>query len=432
MRQVSIAALLGVSTVAGLMAPAQAVNISYETVVTSDPASQGGKVLTMPVNLPGTPASGISQSAREFSVPSIDKQNLVFVAKTDQVSLNNAAGDGQVKVNAISLFRLSPTKTDVVDAQMEVIAPDGLISITYDFDLPDISGINIGYIQSRTDDRSGNPDVTLKVNLWQGTARPGKPRTFASCQFGRLDRNTPLGNAVTVGTKLTIAGGMNSCPVVDPSDQVSALTQAIAGSDQLTTLADGTTLNPESGTPLPLDFRNPVAKGPNVLFSDGNLYLSKSGVLSTIVEIGQELPDANGKLKFLFGNDFDVRGIVFAGSGEKTGIYFQSGGNLTTVAKEGDPVPGESRTFKSLQEPKISGGNILFTESLSNGVVPVKNLYVRYGGQITKVIGTNSQIKGKTVASFSTGKRPISGNTIVFAVKFTDGNGSVVKAKLSP
>jgi hypothetical protein len=342
-------------------------------------------------------------------------------------------GDGKVNVNNISLLRLSSAgQTDLIDGQTELSQTSGAEISRYDFDFPDISGINVGYVRSRIDFNPNDQDITLDVNLWQAATRQGKAKTLSSCKFNRRDLFQPLSKAVTVGTKLTIAGGINGCPVIDPSFQTPALTQGIAGSTQLTTLANGTTRIPGTAATLPLKFKNPVAKGPNVLFSDENLYLSKSGVLSTIATIGQDLPNGNGKLQFLCGNDFDVQGVVFCGIGTTTGIYFKRNQVLTTVVAKGAQVPGENRTFGALEDPKISGSNILFTEFLSGGETPLRNLYVKYGGKITKVIGTNSPLKGKTVASFTVGKRPISGDTIVFAVKFTDGNGSVVKAKLSP
>jgi hypothetical protein len=438
MRQVSIATVLMAASILGMVAPAQAVKVTYSTLVTSDPASQGGRKFTIPVFSPKQPTVKVNKVAKRFLTPSIDRQRVIFGAKTDPVSFGTAGQ--KFDVNASGLFYEFSGDLKTVDSRMEINddVNQPTPTITNNYDSPDIEGVNVAYSRRSFEFNNTSFIGTISVNLWRSTSPTKTQVLVGGCKYNFSTSNTPTPDPVTVGgDRVTIlAGKTNGCPVMQ-SDKKIALVQGTVGSSNLTTLVDGKTKIPGTSKPFSLNFTEPVAKGSNVLFSnDGGLYLFKGGKLSTIVKPDQVLPGGDGKLGGLVRSDFDGNTVVFSGIttfNAIPGIYVKTGQTVTKVARTGEPIPGGNRNFYDLSGVKISGSTILFTESGKNGSSDRgTSLYVRYGGKITKLVSEGDRFKGKTIALISLGKRPLNGDTIVFALEFTDGNGSVVKAKLSP
>jgi hypothetical protein len=145
MRQVSIVTVLMAASIVGMVAPAQAVKVTYSTLVTSDPASQGGKKFTIPVFSPKQPTVKINKVAKQFSAPSIDQQGVIFVAKTDPVPFGTAGR--KFDVNAVGLFYEFSGDLKTVDSRMEI--NDDITQpyppVTTNYDSPDIEGVNVAY-----------------------------------------------------------------------------------------------------------------------------------------------------------------------------------------------------------------------------------------------------------------------------------------------
>jgi hypothetical protein len=149
--------------------------------------------------------------------------------------------------------------------------------------------------------------------------------------------------------------------------------------------------------------------------------------LSLLFSPGQQLPGLGKFLEFC-GSDFDGKNIVVCGRDKdyNSGIYLKVGNQFKAIATPNKQVTAEKSKSSRYETPKISGDYILFTSSLG----PTLHIYVQYKDKITKVISEGGMIKGKKVAAIALGKRPISGNQVVFAARFEDGTSSIIKAKL--
>ncbi|NJM48686.1 MAG: hypothetical protein HC860_23060 [Alkalinema sp. RU_4_3] len=436
MRIISIAAFFTASLL-GAASAAQAAKVTFETLVSTDIKTHGGQSILVPLS------PGIKLPIFEYRSPSIDRQDVVFVglsrsfvSKTEKDAAGKTidthlSSTGLYYHNALNRKPLLITKeiNKFVQFRGGMDISDG----SYDYRSIDIQDKQVAatkrftQITNQSDGRIGPWSDTTSLLFWQQGRR--EVLSLGGCTYSvREGGGQPSGDGVSLGfgNGVLSTGSQEGCPTTfAPSPYRENVEQLIShwSLDRQQILYRAKS-NPDD---LLLDEPSVSARGNAVVFFDKNLYLQREGILTTLVAIGQVLPSL-GKVQGFCGSDFDGKSIVFCGRSEsyETGIYLKVGDRLTTVVTTRTQVPGQRRTFSGFLHPKVSGDNILFMESDDS------NVYVQFKRQqIVRIVGIGSIINGKTVAHVNLGKRPISGNLVVFAVIFQDGSSSIVKAKLS-
>jgi hypothetical protein len=435
MRSISIAAVF--CTAILVVAPtAQAVKVTFETLVSTDTKTHGGQSILVPISL------GVNQPIFEYRSPSIDRQDVVFVgmsrsfvSKTERDASGKTidthlSSTGLYYHNSLNRKPLLITKeiNKFVQFRDGMDISDG----SYDYRSIDIKDKQVAatkrftQINNQSDGRIGPWIDTTSLLFWQQGRK--EILSLGGCTYSvREGGGNPSGDGVSLGfgNGVVSTGSQEGCPTTfAPSPYRENVEQFIShlSSDKQQILYRSNS-NPDD---LLLDEPSVSARGNAVVFFDKNLYLQKDGILTTLMAIGQALPGL-GKIQGFCGSDFDGKNIVFCGRSEsyETGIYLKVGSQLKTVVTPRTQVPGQKRTFSGVRSPKVSGENILFMESDDS------NVYVKFQQQIVRIVGSGSRINGKIVTHVNLGKRPISGNQVVFAVIFQDGSSSIIKAKLS-
>ena len=178
--------------------------------------------------------------------------------------------------------------------------------------------------------------------------------------------------------------------------------QLTVGSSAPATIVDNTTLLPHGklvsdfGGGLSSGFGSGVRRQPNI-----------------------PTPIVNANTVFFFANDSDGEG----------GLYTRRDTGLRTIIRQGTVVPdiGPVQSFGGIG---ISGINQAF--SIREGRTQTA-LVMRTGGQILKVFKLGDSIDGKQIAAFNPlGTQFLSGRSIVFIVRFTDGSSGIYRAQATP
>jgi hypothetical protein len=440
MRSLSIAALI----IAAIASEAQAVKVTIETLVSTDTKTHGGQSMVVPFM--GGNNQTINQPIFEYRAPSIDRHDVVFVAMSHSfVSKTEKDASGktiETHISSTGLYHLPQISTlrrppALITREINkfVRFRDGLdiSDQSYDYRSIDIKNKQVAatklfsQITNQSDGRIGPWSDTTSLLFWQQGRK--EVLSLGGCTYSvREGGGAPSGDGVSLGlgpSTVLSTGSQAGCPSsFAPSPYRENVEQLISqlSLDEKQILYRA----PSSPDELLLDEPSLSARGNTVVFFDKNLHLQKNGTLDTILSIGQPLPDL-GKIQGFCGSDFDGENIVFCGRSQsyETGIYLKVGNQFKTIATSRTKVPGQQRTFSGVRTPKVSGENVLFMESDDS------NVYVKFQNQIARIIGRGSVINGKTVTHVNLGKRPISGNQVVFAVIFQDGSSSIVKAKLS-
>jgi hypothetical protein len=452
MRSISIAAVF--FTAGLVVAPAaQAVKVTFETLLSTDTKTMGGQSITMPFTLNN---KVLNQPIISYGSPSIDKQDIVFSAQSaDFISKTEKDATGKIlntHTSGLGLYALY--RGDSFDGKPFLITRDtgkaftipaspgryaNEIMESYTYRAIDIKDKNVAatklfersefspdfYVGSQ----SGGREDTATVLLWQPKRSRKEVLILGSCKyevrsgFGGIVSGD--GVSLLGTTDVVITGAVGGCPAnfgtdVNTSDQV--ISQLSAGKKQVLYQAK------LGSDDVSVSSASVSARGNAIVFVDRNmLYSRQNGQVSPLFSPGQ-LPGLGKFLEFC-GSDFDGKNIVVCGRDENynSGIYLKVGNQFKAIATLNKQIADGNSKFSRYETPKISGEYILFTSSLG----PTLDVYVQYKDKITKVISEGEMIRGKKVTSITLGKRPMSGNQVVFAARFEDGTSSIIKAKLS-
>jgi hypothetical protein len=454
MRNISIAAVFFTASISGVAPAAQAIKVTFETLVSTDTKTQGGQSISMPFTLNN---KVLNQPIISYGSPSIDKQDIVFSAQSaDFISKTEKDATGKIlntHTSGLGLYALyqgdsfdnkpflivrDTGKTFTIPASPSHYANEIMESYSYraiDIKDKDVAATKIFDRSEFSPDfyvgsQSGGRDETATVLLWQPKRNRKEVLILGSCKY---EARSGFGGTVSEdGVSLAgdmsaiITGSGGGCPanfgkdVYNRGDQV--ISQLSVGKKQILYQA-------KLGSDyVSLSSASVSARGNGTVFTDrSRLYSRQNGQLRSLFSPGQQLPGLGKFLEFC-GSDFDGKNIVVCGRDEdyNSGIYLKVGNQFKAIATLNKQVAGNNK-FSRYESPKISGEYILFTSSLG----PTLHVYVQYKDKITKVISEGEIIKGKQITSITLGKRPISGNHLVFAAQFEDGTSSIIKAKLS-
>ena len=198
------------------------------------------------------------------------------------------------------------------------------------------------------------------------------------------------------------------------------------------------TLTPPPGRPTPLaHFASPLFDDGNAAFIGyepdvtGGVYLATPSQTFQLAKQGDLAPGAPWRF-LLFGEvSIDGTDVAFRGSSDflqnNSGIYFWSGGALTTIADHSTPVPGAPGRFDYFFTTSVSEGNVLFLARSAD----TWGLYVWSQGELIKVIRRGDTLGGQQVHGVSISPESFSGTRIVFQAS-TSAGWAVYVADLAP
>ena len=290
-----------------------------------------------------------------------------------------------------------------------------------------------------------------------------------------IDQSTILpgdtSNFTTFGGDLSIKGNNVAFYGGSSSENVALFTNA------------GGTLQRvvDSSTPLPEVTSNlDSLSNADVVFAsstsvDNTIYNWRSGIYTYSGGVIKKIVDPatimlGGRTDLQFGNPVRVDGndlafsVISSSNQPSTAIYTIVDGKVSLVADTNTPVPGGIGNFESVAG-FIAGFNI-GTLSLDQGNVaflgrdvvgfteipgpicpprqscpgPIRvpvtriGIYTTLGGSLTKVIAEGEQLDGKIIAPsyLGTSNQMLSGNSLVFSVRFTDGSSGIYQADFAP
>ncbi len=172
-------------------------------------------------------------------------------------------------------------------------------------------------------------------------------------------------------------------------------------------------------------FSHPPIDGGHIAFRAASesprqrgVYTSIGSVLDVAANLETPIPEGEGNFVFLSAEISIERGsVAFRGEGVnfQRGIYTNLTGELTKVADLGDPVPGGTGNFTSVEYPWIDGGRVLFTGEGANGQ---QGIYIFQDGINSLVVDRNTPIPEGTGTFtdflFNASQPSISGEYVAF------------------
>lgn len=239
----------------------------------------------------------------------------------------------------------------------------------------------------------------------------------------------------------------------------------------------------DSSTPLPevtsnfdslsnadVVFASSTSLDGTILNWRSGIYTYSGGVIKKIVDPATIMLGGRTDLNFsardpIVDNDDIAFSVVSYSNQPSQAIYTIVDGKVSLVADTNTPVPGGIGNFVTLAGLNVGGFNfgglsldqgsvafvggdlVGFTEipgpicpprqSCPGPIrVPVfrNGIYTTLGGSLTRVIAEGEQLDGKVIAPYYLGvsRQMLSGNSIAFSVRFTDGSSGIYRADFVP
>jgi formylglycine-generating enzyme required for sulfatase activity len=253
--------------------------------------------------------------------------------------------------------------------------------------------------------------------------RGGQLTTIAKVGDSMPSTGSPI---VHVYPDLAISG---STVVFGATDAGGTSAILMASGGALTTVAktgDMTSLGPlESLVPSPAISGNSVAFAATAGDGTRGIFASSGGELTTIFKVGDPAPvgvftsffqegismGTDGKVTFLANYDLGTRSGIFTAGG---------GGELTTVVKTGDVLPGVGASYL-LGGPSMAGDEVAFYALVSGGPsapYPQSTFFLRKGSEPIQRIASVAELPGTSggsPASIGMGRFGFSGYRLAFS-----------------
>jgi hypothetical protein len=175
-----------------------------------------------------------------------------------------------------------------------------------------------------------------------------------------------------------------------------------------------------------LDRRVVARKGEAVFWGDGSLYRFAAGAAHRFVD-ATSFTD-------LFVFDFDGDTTAFFARTEETGlgVFRRKDGVVTLEAQHLAPAPGGGHFFldpRNHNDVSVHDGHIVF--SSGGGAVTLPDaIYSDLGGSLQRIVGAGDGVLGQIVRNVSIGPDALSGHQIAFWASFTNGNSGIFVASL--
>ncbi|GET38530.1 DUF7453 family protein [Microseira wollei] len=200
------------------------------------------------------------------------------------------------------------------------------------------------------------------------------------------------------------------------------------------------------------------------------IYTYTGGVIKKIVDPATIMLGGRTDLNFSAGqplvdNDDIAFSVVSYSNQPSTAIYTIVDGKVSLIADTNTPVPGGIGNFfnlaglnvgsfnfggLSLDQGSVAfvGGDLVGFREFPGPICsprqfcpgPIRfpeirnGIYTTLGGSLTRVIAEGEQLDGKVIAPYYLGvsRQMLSGNSLVFSVRFTDGSSGIYQADFVP
>ncbi|NJL37256.1 MAG: PEP-CTERM sorting domain-containing protein [Leptolyngbyaceae cyanobacterium RM2_2_4] len=366
-----------------------------------------------------------------------------------------------------SVYAISFNFTKIADTSTPI--PGSTATFT-EFQAPSISGNNVAFLGRGSGFQEGiyiSLENELDKVADNSTSIPGSSDSFF---FNFSDPSISGSNVAFSGT-------------VDGGSRTGIY---LSANRALKVVADFNTPIP-NGNGNFTSFNPPDLSGDSVAFlgSDGEgrsgIYIDDGTQLTTIADFNTPIPGGTGNFTGFLSRGLSESGVAFLGVDRnfQSGIYTNIGGSLAVVADRNTLDPASAANFTDFfTAPALSGDNVAFggisvgydgagiytkvgsqlnvvaTNSLDRGVTEFINflsipsisgsntafltgfgsaIYTDVGGSFARLIGRNDTLNGKTLASvdFSSNSNGLSGDSLAFLARFSDGSQGIFRADLS-
>jgi hypothetical protein len=370
----------------------------------------------------GAAVPGSDRPLVELTAPAISGQNIAFLGSAATVTTTAPDPSGEITTTSklagvYSLFGGKVGKIREVETQFikRTNATGGRYT-NYKLSAPAIYHRDVAFTEDEIiGNTSSVPNGTAK--LW--VLRSGQLSTLRSCNHSLRSGLSYLPGSPDLNQTDVVVAGSDGCP--------------LGPQNSLTRFRQGTRETLRKPTENGADVVSPKISGENILFSKLNLYLAQSGQLINVFQVGQPAPSKRFTAAGLCGYDIQGNRIVFCVTAGDKGseIALKVGNQVKPIITDAMTVPGESRKFSNLSSPSISGENILFVENdvIEFNVSTIKAVYVKRGDKILKIVGVGTVLNGATVTELNLGTSPISGEQVVFGATLSNGKSALVKAQ---
>ncbi len=196
-----------------------------------------------------------------------------------------------------------------------------------------------------------------------------------------------------------------------------------------------------------LDSNNIAFWGLDSNFEQSGIYTSIDGAINVVADTNTLIPGSSSNFgAFSFSTpSIDGDTVAFRGGGYDpdtfetlaNGIYISQGGMLDIVADLNTFLPNSNAKFCQF-DPFISldNNNLVFGGSGCDPVTGsylVGGIYAKFNDNLVKVIDFDDSLDGKEVSeALYTGSNALSGDSIAFWVRFTDGSDAIYLAQAVP
>ena len=166
-----------------------------------------------------------------------------------------------------------------------------------------------------------------------------------------------------------------------------------------------------------VDSNNPENAGPAIFISD-------DGTLSEVVRENLPAPDGHGKFTYLGVHVLNNAGqIAFAGGSHdgktfREGVFLHDGNTVSTLAREGQPIPNSMGTFG--EDPAVigigNGGHVAFYAELEGSPNDGNGLFLASNGSVAPIALPGQQAPQSAQPFFSVGgvSKPNSAGQVAF------------------
>lgn len=170
---------------------------------------------------------------------------------------------------------------------------------------------------------------------------------------------------------------------------------------------------------------------------DQGVYKSVGGVLELVADESSAVPGGMGNLNSFTHVRIDGQTVAFRSRGGR-GIYAtRATGELRAVADENTPIPSGDSNFTGFSQFSAQGGKVAFQGYDRNLSGPgngssYEGLFLEQAGKHWKITDIYEDLDGKEIWNYRIDHRGLSGDALLFRVKFLDKSEAVFLAQWDP
>ena len=168
-------------------------------------------------------------------------------------------------------------------------------------------------------------------------------------------------------------------------------------------------------------------------FRPGFLYRTRGAAVEVVADPSTPFP-GGGFFDFVDEVPSFAQGMIaFDGSNGmgSGGIIVDTGSGFRLAVEGGTPVPGSSEVFTLFRQMSLDSGRVAFDGIFGQPPNSTRGLFVESNGTIIPVVALGDMLDGKLISQFAIDSRALSGNELVFHVRFDGGGQAIYLATIS-